>query len=437
MSQTAWIPILTSSRKADAWAAVEAITRAVVEGDSEPDARGHLGEDDALLLAYLAAARSDLSRATQATHRLNAVIDEAAEQNRHTGLHGGLCGLGWTIEHISWLLAQAFPDPGTDESETPDDGSAEEDGELVADIDAAVLKKLRRVPAGGWRSDYDLISGLVGFGAYFLERWPAETAQVGLRLVLDHLEACAERGDAGVTWFTSPDLLPRSQRDRYPGGQYNLGVAHGVPGVIHWLGEVAALDVERRRVESLLAGAVDWLLAQRRPSGSASWFSGWLSPGVDVGDSQLAWCYGDLGILAVLFQVARRARREDWHRIACDLLDHCLAKSPETSVVVDAELCHGAAGVAHIFNRIYQAEKDPRCRDAALAWFERALLLRWPGSAAGGFLSRTVPAPGAPPTWAPRAAFLDGAIGVALALLGALTPTEPSWDRLMLLSGRN
>jgi hypothetical protein len=337
MSDTAWIPILTSSGlKADACAAVEAVTRAVVEGDyTDPDGRGHGGEEEALLYAYLAAARSDLSRATQATERLNAVIDEAAEQSRHAGLYGGLCGLGWTVEHVSRLLAGAFPDPPTDEPETPDDGSGEEDGDLVADIDAAILKELRRVPAGGWRGDYDLIRGLVGFGAYFLERWPAEAAQVGLRLVLDHLEASADRRNSGVTWFTIPDLLPQFQRDRYPKGYYNLGVAHGVPGVIHFLGEVAALGVEGQRVEPLLAGGVDWLLARRRPPGSASWFGSFFSPGVDADDSRLAWCYGDLGIVAVLFQVARRARREDWHRFACDLLDHCLAKSPETSWVVD------------------------------------------------------------------------------------------------------
>jgi hypothetical protein len=37
--------------------------------------------------------------------------------------------------------------------------------------------------------------------------------------------------------------------------------------------------------------------------------------------------------------------------------------------------------------------------------------------------------------WEPSRAFLDGAIGVALALLAALTPIEPQWDRLLQLSG--
>jgi hypothetical protein len=39
--------------------------------------------------------------------------------------------------------------------------------------------------------------------------------------------------------------------------------------------------------------------------------------------------------------------------------------------------------------------------------------------------------------WEPSPAFLDGAIGVALALLSAVAPIEPAWDRMLLLSSRN
>ena len=47
----------------------------------------------------------------------------------------------------------------------------------------------------------------------------------------------------------------------------------------------------------------------------------------------------------------------------------------------------------------------------------------------------TRPDPDGPTIWEPSPDFLDGAIGVALALLAALAPVEPLWDRLLLLSG--
>jgi hypothetical protein len=433
---TVWAPLITSaSVVSDAWVAIEGVAHASVHDDY--DQRRRRDEDHALFYAYLAAARCDESWAVRATERLNATIDRAASEHPRLALYAGLCGLGWTVEHVPRLLDAAFPSTPEDDGESA--GDHEEDVDLNADIDAAVVRELRQVTPGTWLrySDYDLISGLVGYGTYFLERWPLETAKAGVRLVIDHLAAIAERTDRGVTWHTPPELLPDWQRLQCPAGYYNLGVAHGMPGVIHFLSEAAAAGVEHDDVDHLLNGAVDWLVAQRRPAGSGSWFSGWLASGQSR-ESRLTWCYGDLGILSVLFQVARRTHREDLRRVASDLLDHCLVRPLEDCGIQDAELCHGAAGVAHIFNRLYQAEGDLRCRDAALAWFDRALAMRQPTtSAAGGFLAATRPDPTGPTIWEPSAAFLDGAIGVALALLSAVTPIEPSWDRLMLISGRN
>jgi hypothetical protein len=94
----------------------------------------------------------------------------------------------------------------------------------------------------------------------------------------------------------------------------------------------------------------------------------------------------------VLLQVTRRAGRDDWQRFANNLLNHCLTWPPDQAGVADAALCHGPTGVAHIFNRIYHSDNDPKCMNAALMWFERALALRQPGSGVGGlFIDETQP----------------------------------------------
>jgi lantibiotic biosynthesis protein len=139
----------------------------------------------------------------------------------------------------------------------------------------------------------------------------------------------------------------------------------------------------------------------------------------------------------VLLHVSRRTGREDWFQIARELLDHCLAWPENASGVRDAPLCHGATGVAHIFNRVYQAEGDAECREAAVRWFDRALAMRQPDAWIGGFFAMTWRDPTGPFVPEATPAFLDGAIGVALSLLAALTDVEPAWDRLLLLSGRS
>jgi len=93
----------------------------------------------------------------------------------------------------------------------------------------------------------------------------------------------------------------------------------------------------------------------------------------------------------------------------------------DASGTMDAPLCHGASGNAHIFNRLYQNNGDANCREVALAWFEKALSFWQPEGGVAGFYQYTRPDPQSPPVMEPSPAFLDGAIGVALALLAALT----------------
>jgi hypothetical protein len=282
-----------------------------------------------------------------------------------------------------------------------------------------------------------LISGLVGFGTYFIERLPRKSAIEGVRAVFEQLELRSDRVDGGVTWHSEPELLPDWQKEQCPNGYFNLGVAHGIPGIVHFLSELWATGlVDKERVYRLLDGAIHWLIAQQRPAGSVSRFSSWIVPGKGSTDSRMAWCYGDLGILPVLFQVSDRTGRADWRTAGEELLDHCLAWPADLARICDAPLCHGAAGVAHIFNRIYQATGDRRCLEAALQWYKRTLAFRRPGTGVGGFSSITRPDPSGPPIWEANPSFLDGAMGVALALLAAVTPVEPGWDRLLLLSGK-
>jgi lantibiotic biosynthesis protein len=428
---TPWHPILSSNSTASAWSAIEAIASAVSRNAYRINVAVDRPDSQAVLFGYMAAIRNDAAWETRATDALNQAI-ESAEARRTRGLYGGLCGIGWAVEHVPAILRTE----GDIEPKLSDDQVAPEDEpDLVADIDDAVLRELRSVPPGEWLGQYDLISGLVGYGVYFLERYPRATAREGLELILWHLEALATKTKDGLSWFSPPRLLPRWQQERCPEGYYNLGVAHGVPGVIYVLNELARRGVERARSESLLEASVCWLLAQRRPPGCRSWFSSWVSSSSESQDSRPRWCYGDLGVLSVLLQVVDRTPRVDWVDFARGLLDHCLSWSIDSSIV-EACLCHGAAGNAHLFNRIYQRTGDARCRATAIAWFESALAMRRPDQGVAGFLARRQDRPDAPVHWESRESLLDGDIGIALALLSAVTSVSPHWDRLLLLSAR-
>jgi hypothetical protein len=388
--------------------------------------------DEALLFAYWGFARNEPVWADRAIERLNTAIENAPALSRYLGLYGGLCGLGWVVQHLSRLFEDVSSPGAVSQTEIASlEGEAEVE-DPIADIDAVVLQALRQPR---WPREYDLISGLVGYGVYFLERLPSDAASEGLKLIVRHLASSAEHTSGGTAWFTRKEFLPEWQRELCPDGYYNLGTAHGIPGILQLLSETLAVGIEVGSCMALLDGAFQWLMSHQAPPEKLFRFYSWFGPGKSS-DSRLAWCYGDPGLLAVLLQVARRTGRRDWDQFAHGLLDQCLAWPADRSGIADAPLCHGATGVAQLFNRIYQSEGDRRCLDASVGWFERALAMRQPGAGVGGFLQLTRPDPDGPVIWEPSAAFLDGAIGVALALLAALTPVEPQWDRLLLLSGR-
>jgi hypothetical protein len=115
--------------------------------------------------------------------------------------------------------------------------------------------------------------------------------------------------------------------------------------------------------------------------------------------------------------------------VATDLAVRAAARPPDQTGVVDACLCHGSAGLAHLFNRMYQMTAEPALADAARFWVERTVEL----------CSAALPGRDAALTTAERPAWngpglLEGAAGVALALEAASTTAEPVWDQMLLVS---
>jgi hypothetical protein len=279
--------------------------------------------------------------------------------------------------------------------------------------------------------EYDLIGGLAGLGVYALERLPRPTARVLLERVVDRLAELAEEMEEGSAWFTPPERLPEWQRELHSRGNYNLGVAHGLPGVVPVLAGACAAGVAVERARPLLESSVKWLLARRLPAGAGSCFAGSYAPWEDPSPTRLAWCYGDLGIAASLLVAARAVGEAAWEGEAIAIARGCAARAQEASGVIDAGICHGAAGAAHLFNRLYQATGDPAFRDAAVAWIEQVLAYRQPGKGVGGF-EMWVVGEGEELAWRSDPGFLTGSAGVGLALLAAATPVEPEWDRILL-----
>ncbi|HEV7508966.1 MAG TPA: lanthionine synthetase C family protein [Thermoanaerobaculia bacterium] len=325
-------------------------------------------------------------------------------------LFSGFTGVGWMLRHLEGRIFEAEEDLG-------------------AEVESTLLQALARYPKL-WPSE--LIAGLSGFGLYFLERLPGEPARRGTEQIIDQLAATATAEDGAITWFTPGRGVPPTMREIAPNGYYNMSLSHGLPGVIGFLAVAHRLGVAAGEARRLADGTVRWLLAQRLPAGSSGVFPAYIGPGIAPAPTRLAWCYGDPGVAAALLLAARSFGREDWEREALAAARHAAGRREGELGVEDAGLCHGAAGLAHVFHRLFRATGDETLREAALFWLQRTLEMRQPGLGPGGFRRADYDAADQR-IWTADSGFLTGAAGIGLALLAAISPVEPEWDRLLLL----
>lgn len=366
--------------------------------------------DLALFYGYLARTANGEAHAhaQRADRSLDHALETLTAAPLGAALYGGFTAVAWAAEHLSPSEA------GEDMSEV---------------IDETLLTAL----AAPWTGHYDLISGVVGFGVYALERVPRHTALSCLEAIVDYLDRTAVSVGAGVAWFTPPDLLPARNRKETPNGYYNLGVAHGVPGVIALLADACRLGIRADTARPLLEDAVRWVLSHRLSARAGACYPALVAADVQPVPSRLAWCYGDPGVAATLLYAARAVGREDWERTALDIAVHAASAAPEESGVRDAGLCHGALGLAHINNRIYQASGDELFADAARRWYRLGLDMRQPEGGIAGFEAMHL-RPDQQMGWITDPGFLTGATGIGLALLAGFTSVEPNWDRLLMVA---
>ena len=314
---------------------------------------------------------------------LERAVALAEDQPLLPRLHGGILTVAWVVDQLA------------------------RGEELTSHVDDALGDELAT-----WSGDHDLIFGLAGAGLYALARGRTDLAA----RALDKLEAAATPlEECRLAWYTPPEWMLAEQQAATPLGHYNAGVAHGAAGIAGFAARALARGVHRACAAGLIAGAIAWLdsIALAGDARFPCWVAGaagYRATEPPARAARSAWCYGDPGVAAQLWAAGAAASRPDWQERAVALARAALARPVDAARIGREGLCHGAAGFAHIMNRLAQASGDRELARGAVAWYQRAMEL----------------APDNP--W-----FLTGACGIGLALLAAVSDAPPTWDALLLL----
>lgn len=327
-------------------------------------------------------------------------------------LYGGVAGVAWLLSHGERLGVSGW-------------------GFDLTELDALLLDHLRA--EDGRPQHFDLVSGVVGLGVYFLERAAQAAGDDGVHLAVQRLEASAARETTGATWLAAPRFVGPTARSEYPQGRYDLGLAHGTAGVTAFLALAVAAGVAPAGTPTLLAESVRWLQSTRHGSEAPSDFGAVLPIGAarPAPGCRAAWCYGDPGVAAALWHAGRALNDAALVEDALAVATRAACRSVEHAGVVDASLCHGAAGLAHIYAVIGGNDRRSPLAAAARRWVAVTYAQRMPGSGVAGYhyVRGAEPA-----SMRGDVSFLTGVAGIGLTLTFAAHGGDRSWDRLLLLS---
>ncbi|MEV0280378.1 lanthionine synthetase C family protein [Streptomyces sp. NPDC050610] len=391
-------------------------------------ADGHAGVG--LLFAALAHGSPEYARTAYA--HLSAAVT-AVRRPAHEGLYLGLPA-------VAFAARTAVTRPG-------------EYAGLLTKLDEQVAVVARKLvdqdapriaagTAGARMAGYDVIAGLSGLGRVLLAAGPEHRATT--ELVLAHLVALTRPvtnadGRSVPGWWTADPILI-SEPDGIPGGHFNTGLAHGIPGPLALLSVAYDAGVRVPGQERAIRDIAEWLLARRSADGT-----GW--PNIvtlnaelaaaagdrpDLGKVRAGWCYGTPGVARSLQLAALALAEPEWNQQAVAAITAACDQPLGALGYGDATLCHGVAGLTTVVTLMARepggeelADRVGELTDALVRAADPDHPFLWPAAAPVG------------PATVHRPGFLDGAAGVALALHFAQNPSAPvgalPWDAALLL----
>ena len=274
------------------------------------------------------------------------------------------------------------------------------------------------------KQNYDFLHGALGVGLYFLKR---KTNPEYIHELINFLYYTAEKENDNQ-FFKWKSIVDHEKNLI----GYNLSLSHGISSIIIFFARYVNSGIENDKIREILSGAVNYLLAQQKDfSKFGSFFpsSILVNTPETVSKSRLAWCYGDLGNGIALWQAGKVTDNKEWKERGLEiLLQSTKRRTFEESFVMDAGICHGSAGIAMIFRRMFFETHRNEFRDASQFWLKESLeFSRFEDGLAGykSFVKNE---------WVCDYSLLTGISGIGLTLLSYLYDDQQGWDELFLLT---
>lgn len=271
----------------------------------------------------------------------------------------------------------------------------------------------------------DFLHGPLGILYYFLKQYPDRKVEQQLDQLIGLLEHFCVEDEKGLRYR---NMVLEDVRDC----EYDMGLAHGLSGILLILTECYRKGFQTKRVLSLIQKIIHYLLGAERSieqTGQNSLFPTSIDETYSLDHevnkynyrSRLAWCYGDIAIGWALYKAGKQINDSNLKEKGISIgLATVNRRNYAHHQIGDVFFCHGSSGVAHFYKRFYQETGLAPFKEASDYWMEDTVNLIL----------------GDAPLWsADKRSFsiLEGLVGLGFVLLPDSDGHPLNWNELFLL----
>lgn len=317
-------------------------------------------------VARIEAARQGIVSEDYAMSLVSRILEQPLNSHpEHSGLGVGAPAVGF--------LLTCFP------SGYCDDLLSQIDGHVYETINHRLAAASLRIERGQLprSSEFDLISGLTGFGVYLLRR---RTNDDLLRQILEYLGLLIQPvtllGTKVPGWWETGGP-GGDNASRWAEGHANMGLAHGIAGPLALLAISMRSNIAVPTAETTIRSIC---AAYDRCATGSGWATHWPSMltwrrhregclGPDA-PSRPSWCYGTPGIARSLQLAGLAIGDNDRVLLAQRSMAGSLAQGAQTRLLTDSSLCHGWTGVRlTLRHMLSEAIPDASCVPTTITAF--------------------------------------------------------------------
>lgn len=273
--------------------------------------------------------------------------------------------------------------------------------------------------------NYDFMHGALGIGLYFLKN--KKNKQTVLKLI-EFLNDTANK-DHKNNIYKWKSLL---NEDGAIG--YNISLCHGISSIVLFMSRTITNHIEHDKSSELLEGAVNYLLSQEIDNNLyGSYFPSQSLENENsyLGRSRMGWCYGDLGVAYSIYVAGKTLNRKEWIEKGMHILiDSTERKNANENYVADAGLCHGSAGIAMVYKRLFLETENQLFLETSRFWLNQTLLFSNHADGLSGYKSYR----GRDKESECDYSLLSGISGIGLMYTSYLMRDKQTWDEMFLLS---